>query len=281
MTVANPFGGAIYIILPDGSNFGTVTCQISGAVKAPYYSNKPGFERTLLDYQTDLANNHVKWVDWESSKFITTFPAPAATTIANPDDVITLWDQTFDSFNIHLGRSLDRFRAEYILIDCQNNYAGTAAPASNPMPIEVTGDNLFNPTPTMVPINVINGDAFMTGVGSTIGLEHHVILHEMGHLHNPPTLHEEHETIVNLPAVAVYNQVFGQSMDNALIYSNQQRLNFDEAALDWILSPPFRFGDRMEIDTVNYDNYLDGIQTSYQTRGHAKYASKYLAVQEN
>jgi len=272
LTVANPFGGAIYVILPDGSNFGTVTCQISGAVKAPYYSNKPGFERTLLDYQTDLANNHVKWVDWESSKFITTFPAPAATTIANPDDVITLWDQTFDSFNIHLGRSLDRFRAEYILIDCQNNYAGTAAPASNPMPIEVTGDNLFNPTPTMVPINVINGDAFMTGVGSTIGLEHHVILHEMGHLHNPPTLHEEQETIVNLPAVAVYNQVFGQSMDNALIYSNQQRLNFDEAALDWILSPPFRFGDRMEIDTVNYDNYLDGIQTSYQTRGHAKYA---------
>ena len=272
LTVANPFGGAIYLVLPDGSNFGTVTCQISGAVKAPYYSNKPGFERSLADYNADLANNYVKWVDWESSKFITTFPAPAATTVENPEDVITLWDQTFDSFNIHLGRSLDRFRAEYILIDCQNNYAGTAAPASNPMPIEVTGDNLFNPTPTMVPINVINGDAFMTGVGSTIGVEHHVILHEMGHLHNPPTLHEEHETIVNLPAVTVYNQVFGQSMDDALIYSNQQRLNFDEAALDWILSPSFRFGDRMEIDTVNYDNYLDGRQLAYQTRGHAKYA---------
>jgi hypothetical protein len=32
------------------------------------------------------------------------------------------------------------------------------------MPLEVTGNNLFNATPTMAPINVINGDAFMTGV---------------------------------------------------------------------------------------------------------------------
>jgi|SaaInl0LU_22_DNA_1037365.scaffolds.fasta_scaffold02131_2 sugar lactone lactonase YvrE len=272
LVVANPFGGAIYIILPDGSDFGTMTCQVSGAVKSPYYSNKPGFERSLSEYQVDLANNYVKWVDWESPKFMTTFPAPAATTVDNPNDVITLWDQTFDSFNTHLGRPLERFRAEYILIDCQNNYAGTAAPAANPMPLEVTGANLFNATPTMTPINVINGDAFMTGDGSTLGTTHHVILHEYGHLHNPPTLHEEHETIVNLPAVAVYNQVFGQSMEDALRYSNQQRLNFDEAALDWILSPPFRSGERMEIDLVNYDNYLDGRQLAYQTRGHAKYA---------
>ena len=272
LVVANPFGGAIYIILPDGSDFGTMTCQVSGAVKSPYYSNKPGFERSLSEYQVDLANNYVKWVDWESPKFMTTFPAPAATTVDNPDDVITLWDKTFDSFNTHLGRPLERFRAEYILIDCQNNYAGTAAPAANPMPLEVTGANLFNATPTMTPINVINGDAFMTGYGSTLGTTHHVILHEYGHLHNPPTLHEEHETIVNLPAVAVYNQVFGQSMEDALRYSNQQRLNFDEAALDWILSPPFRSGERMEIDLVNYDNYLDGRQLAYQTRGHAKYA---------
>ena len=272
LVVANPFGGAIYIILPDGSDFGTMTCQVSGAVKSPYYSNKPGFERSLSEYKVDLANNYVKCVDWESPKFMTTFPAPAATTVDNPDDVITLWDQTFDSFNTHLGRPLERFRAEYILIDCQNNYAGTAAPAANPMPLEVTGANLFNATPTMTPINVINGDAFMTGDGSTLGTTHHVILHEYGHLHNPPTLHEEHETIVNLPAVAVYNQVFGQSMEDALRYSNQQRLNFDEAALDWILSPPFRSGERMEIDLVNYDNYLDGRQLAYQTRGHAKYA---------
>jgi sugar lactone lactonase YvrE len=272
LTVANPFGGALYIILPDGSDLGTVTCQVSGAVKAPYYCNKPGFERSLADYKADLANNYVKWVDWESSKFMTTFPAPAATTVDNPDDVITLWDQTFDSFNTAFGRSLDRFRAEYILIDCQNNYAGTAAPASNPMPLEVTGTNLFNATPAMAPINVINGDAFMTGDGNTLGVPHFVILHEYGHLHNPPTLHQEHESVVNLPAVAVYNQVFGQSMDDALIYSIQQRLNFDEAALDWILSPPFRSGERMDVDTVNYDNYLDGVQTSYQTRGHAKYA---------
>jgi sugar lactone lactonase YvrE len=272
LTVANPFGGAIYIILPDGSDFGTITCQVSGAVKSPFYCNKPGFERSLAHYQADLANNYVKWVDWESPKFRTTFPAPAATTVDNPDDVITLWDQTFDSFNTAFGRPLDRFRAEYILIDCQNNYAGTAAPAANSMPLEVTGNNLFNATPTMAPINVINGDAFMTGVGSTLGVTHHVILHEYGHLHNQPTLHDEGETVINLPAAAVYNQVFGQSMEDALIYSNQQRLNFDEAALDWILSPPFRSGERMDSDTVNYDNYLDGRQMPYQTRGHAKYA---------
>ena len=259
LTVANPFGGGIYVTFPDGANYGAVTCQISGAVKSPYYSTKPGFERSLADYKTDLENNYVKWVDWESLKFITTFPAPAATTVNNPDDVITLWDQTFNMFNVLLGRPLDNYRAEYLLIDSQNLIGMTAAPAIYPMPLRV-GNSIFEADPTMVPINVINGNAFRDGTGPINGVNHATILHEMGHVYHMPYLANEGETMVNLPAVAAYNRVFGQSIDDALKYSFQG-LNFDEAALDWMLPPPFRTGERMEADML-----------PYQTRGYAKYA---------
>jgi sugar lactone lactonase YvrE len=259
LTVANPFGGAIYVTFPDGANYGTVTCQISGAVKSPYYSTKPGFERSLADYKTDLANSYVKWVDWESLKFMTTFPAPAATTVNNPDDVISLWDQTFNMFNVILGRPLDNFRAEYLLIDSQNLNGMTVAPAIYPMPLRV-GNSIFEADPTMIPINVINGNAFMKGTGPINGVNHATILHEMGHLYHMPYLANEGETMVNLPAVAAYNRVFGQSIDDALKYSFQG-LNFDEAALDWMLPLPFRAGERMEVDML-----------PYQTRGYAKYA---------
>jgi hypothetical protein len=270
ITVANPLGGAIYIILPDGSDYGKVTCQISGAVKAPYYCNKPGFERSLADYKTDLTNNYVQWVDWESSKFMTTFPAPSAALVNNPEDVITLWDQTFDMFNVIAGRPLERFRAEYILVDKMNPASGTAASASNPMPIVV--NNIFIADPAMTPIDIVNGDSFITGIGrGTNGVTNNVILHEMGHLHNMPTLWHEQESNVNVPAIAVYNNVFGKSMDDALKYSLNQRLNFDESALDWILTPLFRNGERMGIDTYNYNEYWDGIQLRYQHRSFAKY----------
>jgi hypothetical protein len=270
LTVANPFGGAIYVTFPDGANYGTVTCQISGAVKSPYYSTKPGFERSLVDYKTDLANSYVKWVDWESLKFMTTFPAPAATTVNNPDDVITLWDQTFNMFNVIMGRPLDNFRAEYLLIDSQNLNGMTVAPAIYPMPLLVA-DNIFEADPTMIPINVINGDDFFTGNGPVNGVSHPVILHEMGHLYHMPFLANEDETMVNLPAVAVYNRVFGQSMDAALKYSFQG-LNFDEAALDWMLPPLFRKGERIGVDTYNYEDEWEGRMLPYQTRGYAKYA---------
>lgn len=95
------------------------------------------------------------------------------------------------------------------------------------MPIEV-GD-LFYAEPDMVPIDVANGLDFITSWDGTVGLSHFIILHEMGHLHNMPTLWEEVESNVNLPAAAVYDLVFGLPIDSALTYSNQQRLDFNEA----------------------------------------------------
>jgi|GEM_PF-3243958 len=270
LTVANPFGGAIYITFPDGSNYGTVACQISGAVKSPYYSTKPGFERSLADYKTDLENSYVKWVDWESLKFMTTFPAPAATTVNNPDDVITLWAQTFDMFNTIMGRPLEGFRAEYLLIDSQNLNGMTVAPAIYPMPLRV-GNDIFKADPTMIPINVINGKYFMNGSGPINGVNHGTILHELGHLFFMPFLANEDETMVNLPSIAVYNRVFGETIDDAMKYS-MQGLNFDEAALDWMLPSLFRKGERIGIDTDNYDSEWEGRMLPYQARGYAKYA---------
>ena len=267
--ITNPMGGALYITLPNGSDFGELAFGISGAAKAPYFCTKPGFETSLEEYQQDLDNKFVPWVDWESKNFMTTIPAGMAMAVDNPNDVLNLWSQTFETFNIVAGRPKEKFRAEYIIIEKMNPVMGTYAPASYPMPYQVQDYPFgqFVETPNILPINVLNDQFYKESRA-----DHHIILHEFGHVHNMPTLYEEIETNVNLPTVAVYNLVFGAPIDTALAYSNQQRLNFEEAALDWILTPQFRLGERIDIDLVNYDNYLDGRQLAYQVRGYAKYA---------
>ena len=103
ITVANPFGGGIYVTLPDGSNFGSLEFGVDGAIKAPYYSTKPGFSNSLEEFKAEIANQYVPWVDMESSNFMSTIHHGMAATINDPDSVLSVWDKSFDAFNIALG----------------------------------------------------------------------------------------------------------------------------------------------------------------------------------
>lgn len=40
--VANPFGGGLYLVIPDGADLGWIDVTIEGAVKSPYYSYREG-----------------------------------------------------------------------------------------------------------------------------------------------------------------------------------------------------------------------------------------------
>ncbi len=253
--VINPFGGSLYIILPDGSNHGPVSITIDGAVKTPYYCTKAGFETSLSDFIQDVENNYTGWVEFESAKYMGTFPRPEDYDFSTLDYTMDNWDKSMDAFNIVSGRPLDRFRSEYLLMDRQNWAGFTIAPAANPMFFLADYG-----APIPIPMRMENPDTFNGG---------HVvegIFHELGHLHNMPTLKDEVEANVHIPKAAAWNIFFGDDLDEAFKYCGSQHYTRDQAAIDWFLVHPFRMGMRIGWDPYN----IPGDLIQYQARGYAR-----------
>lgn len=278
--IASPFGGPIYFRVPDKSNLGMVSISLSNVVKMPFFSIKSGSETSLAEYQKDLADNYVKWVDWESDNFMTTITRPMANLVQNelnsPTTILLKWNETFKVFNEVAGRPSERIRAEYIRFDRMNPVGGTWSGASYPM-------FLYHNDP-MDPLDAAkNSHVINVGFGGEnvykqgeygYGGEHYIILHEMGHLYQMPTLPDETESNVNFPAAAIYNLVFNEPIDASLEYSIQQRLNREESVMDWFISPNFRSGKEMHYKDRSFNlGGLDwtGNELMYQSRGHAKY----------
>lgn len=278
--IASPFGGPIYFRVPDKSNLGILSISLSNVVKMPFFSIKSGSETSLSEYQKDLADNYVKWVDWESDNFMTTITRPMANLVQNelnsPTTILLKWNETFKVFNEVAGRPSERIRAEYIRFDRMNPVWGTWSGASYPM-------FLYHNDP-MDPLDAAkNSHVINVGFGGEnvykqgeygYGGEHYIILHEMGHLYQMPTLPDETESNVNFPAAAIYNLVFNEPIDASLEYSIQQRLNREESVMDWFISPNFRSGKEMHYKDRSFNlGGLDftGNELMYQSRGHAKY----------
>jgi peptidase M60-like protein/type IX secretion system substrate protein/enhancin-like peptidase M60 family len=262
--VANPFGGGIYVNVPDGSSLGALEFQVDGAIKAPYYSTQEGFSNSLEEFKVAITNQYVPWVDIESPNMMTTVTHGMAATAVDFDSIISVWNKSFDAVNIALGRPVERFRGEYFLIDRQNHSAGTAIPAGYPMSFERL-DEPYGATVDM-PLEVEEGRDWYRAKEANF---HNIIFHEQGHLHNMPTMLHEQESNVNLLAAAVYSIALGESIDSALVYSNQQKLNLDQAALDWVLIDNFYLGNRIGYRVESQER--SGDEQSYQSRGYAKY----------
>lgn len=261
VTIANPFGGGIYIAIPDGTNLGAITFEVDGAVKAPYYSTKDGFSNSLSEFITELAKAEVPYVDMESTNFMTTISHGMATQMTDPDSILSIWDKGFDAINVALGRPLERFRGEYLIHDRQSHVKYTGAPAAYPMSLEVYAYPYESIS--QQPIDVESGRDWYSGKDAF----NYVLYHEYGHLHNMPTLSNEQETNVHLLATVVYNEVMGESIDSAFVYAFSQRLNLEQATFDWIFTSNFINGERIGYEPENpWDQLL------YQSRGMVKLA---------
>ena len=136
--IVNPFGGGIYMLVPEEDDFGYFDITINGAVKSPYFSTREGKGTDLSVWQAELAEQSVKWVDIESDKFMTTLPidvldgiSPGSINLTDPRLMMEKWDEVADGFNYVGGRPQERSRAEYIISDTRipNGGYGTGYPA--------------------------------------------------------------------------------------------------------------------------------------------------------
>ncbi len=259
--VANPFGGGIYILVPQYTELEWIDIEIGGAVRSPYFSLRTGRETSPEEWE-EMREYPAPFADFESDKYMFSVWTDDIRTLDQPDTVMKVWDRVMDLYATIFGRPLERVRAEAFLFDTKNAARGSY-PAGYPQ------------TPGIYSRDESEG--ILKGAFSPFSLfneeswYHHdwsALYHEMGHTHLVPTMEMEIETIVNVPAIPVLNEILGLDIDEAMKWASYQPFTREDAAIDWMLTENFRTGAEIGWDLVN-DVLPD--QLSYQARGYAKY----------
>ncbi len=257
MEVINPFGGGIYVLVPQTTDLGWVDINISGAVRAPFYSFRTGRQTTLAEWEA-MQQYPAPFADFESDKYMLTVWTKDIRNFDTPDSLMNRLDKVMDIYSKIFGRPLERSRAEAFLMDSKNSSIGSYPTGYPQTPGFYARENESITNGAFSPFNVLNEKVWEGGSDWL------AMYHEMGHTHLPPTLTYEVEAIVNVPGAAVLTELFGLSYDEALKWSGFQRFSRDDAAIDWMVSENFRNGRSIGFD-------LGHEELQYQARGYAKY----------
>lgn len=260
--IISPLGGGIYIKVPEPSDLGWFDISIQQAVKSPYFSLRTGHESLIADWESQVADHHVEWVDLEADKYMMTLPLTHVQALGDPTSLLMQWNDIMDAYNYLGGRPPEhRSKAEYFAVDCMLPNPG-AFGIGYP---QVIGENKapFGPLNStgLYPTQVLNADPHLSLLNITF--------HELGHAAAHPKLVTERETIVNLYAVYIFNALYGVPLDDAFKNSEFQLMTLDRAAVDWMVSHNFRENINMSCDQILPSGYCD--ELGYQHRGHAKY----------
>ncbi len=258
--VANPFGGGIYILVPEGSSLGWINITVNDAVKSPYYSLRTGRETSLSEWQVQKSNAHVPWADFESDNYVLSLPLSMVQDLSNPKSFMEDWDEIMEGYNYIGGRSENRNRAEYHVFDCHLN--------ENPIIAAYPILNVENMAPLgpfssgdLSPLKILDNNFQQTNFRS--------LLRAMARIERHPTLAKESDAIVHLTTTYNYNEVFGLSLDEAFQNSSGELLSMNETLIDWMISENFRTNQDMGCDPTM--NPADCDELAFQQRGYAKY----------
>ncbi|KAF0243232.1 MAG: hypothetical protein FD180_3497 [Planctomycetota bacterium] len=90
---ASPFGGLLYLVIPEKCALGTFSIHVSGAVEAPYYV----LGKTTLDSWKRLRGAPGPWAELGSSKVILTVPSSCIRDLDDPKSLMEFWDRVLDA----------------------------------------------------------------------------------------------------------------------------------------------------------------------------------------
>lgn len=258
VSIANPFGGGIYIIVPDGSDSGIIEISIKDAINMPTFSTLQlkGINNDLDQFKSDLKTSQVPWFEIISDKFNLTYPLEYSNSYENPLEMLGVMEKSLDAIMLMSGRPLERVRAEWLVVDAQIIACGTAMAASYP----TFGD--YDGSPSLK--DKVNDGLWFSPYKNDL-----IYWHEMGHLHNLPTLGcQEQESNVHLLKAVIDSKVFNSPPDIALKNSGFQPFTRLEAAFDLMFTIDWQNEERV---CGENDYIYGGNQMRYQTKSWARY----------
>ena len=272
--IANPFGGGIYIEVPDGSELGDLSLTVEGAVEMPTYAleSHQSLNNSVEKFVSDINNAQVPYFELIGNRYNLTHPIRFGPLYTEPKKILEKLDLFFTSIDTMTGRPPGGIRAEWVAGDRMIPVAGTAMAASYPIHGDVEGgpysqESVYVDGLSWSPLQYLNSDYYKPDVSEDIKnqrLDAFTLWHELGHLHNLPTLGcQEAESNVHLLYTVLADQVLGADLDTALRYSGFQHYDRNDAALDTMFSPNWQIDERLCIDA--WDN-----EVRYQTRSWAR-----------
>ena len=250
MKVASPLGGGIYIEVPYLADAGIVDVQIKNAVRSPYFSMQSFHRTSLSDWQNIERKHQAPWADFISEKVFIQVPT---SWIYNFDDPITMmkdWDGAMAAVSDLMG--FPHIRGKEVLYTQPDVLirAGAYAPGYPQV------NTKYDPTKDY---GGNHNHYFLTGPQHSPAWE----LHEIGHGQLFQKFRGEVEAVVNLLYVAVMNQKFGMSLDEAFYRSRRFDNKFRtlaNTANAW-----------MATENFNLEKPMVAEEMQYQLKGHAKY----------
>lgn len=252
--ITNPFGGSIYILVPYQMENGVVNIQLNNVVPAPFFSAKVSDKTTLQNWLMVQRTNPAPWADFETDKFMMQVPRKWIYNYADPVTLMQDWDNRMDVVSKLLGYpSIRNNTLLYLQVDLDIMYGfyGIGNPQIN---------NTYDPA------QVGNGNENHWFLRPGVNFWE-TEFHEMGHAQLFSKFPGETEAAVNVPAAAIYNQLYKINIDTALSrsFGNNPYITRDQAAMNWMVTPNFRAGIPMDISNTTKD------EVRYQQRGYAKY----------
>jgi autotransporter-associated beta strand protein len=254
--IASPYGGGIYIEVPQGASAGPVSVTITGAVRAPYFSAKSVHQTTAAEWGTERTHN-APWADFQSDKFMMQVPRRWIynMTGAQATQLMVDWDKAMDAINSLMGFPLNRGKETmYCQVDIitRSSVFAPGYPAVN-----VTSNVNSEVSPAGY-----SGHYLVRGPGASPTASH-VEFHEQGHAYGFPKFGGETESAVNLLQPAMLHRKFGYSLDVAQGGSLGKGSfhSLDNTAVAWMCC--FSFSPN-EIPMAE-------LEKQYQHKGHAKF----------
>jgi hypothetical protein len=113
---ANPFGGLIYIEVPEKITPGKINVAIAGGVEAPRFVLG---ETKLMEWKMKLRNSPAPWAELETKKVILSVPSEKIRQLDDPETLMKFWDQVLDADADLIGIPHERKRPERIVPDIQ------------------------------------------------------------------------------------------------------------------------------------------------------------------
>ena len=93
-TVASPFGGTVFIDVPERSTLGNIDVKVSGAVPAPHFVRDV---TTKAEWARQMAQPGGPWVELEGRTVALSVPRSACESLKDPGALMAFWDETFEA----------------------------------------------------------------------------------------------------------------------------------------------------------------------------------------
>jgi hypothetical protein len=193
--VYSPFGGLLLLNIPDDTKLDTISFNIDGAVKAPYF--KLG-ETTESEWINSIRNYPGPWAELATDNIVLTVPSYRIRALYNPVKLMKFWDEVMDADAELAAISKKRVHQERIIVDNDVAYGY----------MFTTWDRIVVPDDQSC--EWMLNEEFIRKNGSW------GTFHELGHRHQFAYFDFEGtgEVTVNLYTMYIYDKVLGKGLYN-------------------------------------------------------------------